>query len=153
MENEKLSIKDLQPIGSTFVLSCNKKTYSLKTVDLNSYYWITENFGKQLENLLDKDAEGKPEKINIANLARVAWKLLTIEDKSDFEARESIDYDENGIKLSSVLGGATLLSKSILTADDAQGIMKAIEQTIVASNPPKSDGIIDSKKKKQIGQK
>lgn len=133
-----MELSQLTPTASTVYLRLLGQEITLNPVTLSDEIWLEETFKDGIVEIF--------EKVNMVDICRIVFRLMCDEDKLLFKVVEKHSIDEEGLEITTKIGGAKLLNSYISGWDDKSNIIGALVDTIGASRPAPDD----SKKKEQI---
>lgn len=145
-----MDLKQVIPQNSSFTLQSTGKTYSLRKVTLEDEGWMQENFGDKTQEIF--------EKMDMQQLSRLVFRLLSDEDRTEFAKRKVKFIDEEGNYIEREVGGVALFKGVLSGMNDKIEVVRALLETIGISRPMQDklekgeikESDIDVKKKKKI---
>lgn len=132
---KKINLKDLCPEDA--VINLEGKEYTLRKINLEDEAWLLNEFGDRLESVLKE--------VNMLEISKIVFRQLR--NKSDFVAQSQTEIDQDGIEVTTTLGGYKLLLKKISGINEKLSIYKALLKTIGISRPILDQLDIDDQKK------
>lgn len=144
--SKELTLEDIVPEATEFVVS-NGKTFRLNKMNIVDSQWLNKTFGQEGMNRIFKQLE-------IDGIVRMAWRMLSSEDKQGFVAREFTEVQEDGTELKIKRGGVELFKAEFQGPMDLLALLKALLRTIGISQPildKLTDDNVKKKLLKQIG--
>lgn len=107
-------------------LECNGKCYTFRAMDLGDKVWLSQEYGA--ENVPKLLTNG-----DLAVISRIAYRLL--KDKSSYGPQTVSDYNEDGIKITSSIGGVKLFCAEFKGNSAIIKLAGALEKAMMAGEP------------------
>lgn len=120
-----MELEDFVPEKGTFKLSLFPDVeFELRPMSLDDEAWLQKTF---------PDAQAIFKEVRMAEIARIAYRLLSIEQQRMFKMQKVTFMDEEGNESETQMGGAKLFASSIRGVNEKIAVFKAILSTIGAS--------------------
>ncbi len=128
MSNRPIKLEELIPDSATFKLRASgDRVYTMRPFDLDDEKWLNSTFGDGLSNILHQR--------NWAEIARIVFHQLELEDQRFFKKQDVIVVAEDGSESTVTMGGTDLLCKMIRGIGEKQDLLRALLHTIGISQP------------------
>lgn len=124
-----MELEDLLPQKPEFTISSRGKTYALRPPNMADQVWFKERYGNS--DKFEKALETQ----DWAEIARVAYYLLSDEDKRDFLAGKVKVIDGEGVEREIHHSGPEKFLISLAGIKEMLAVMQALTRAIVISNP------------------
>jgi len=111
-----INLTDLKPNVGKFILE--GKEHAIRPLTLNDEIWLRKEFS---QDVFASFMEGNP---NFEVIARIVYHQL--DDKSDFVAQETVDYDDEGNEIKSKIGGWKLFASKMIGHEIKIDIVNAL---------------------------
>jgi hypothetical protein len=122
-----IKIEDIVPKGSSFFLRANQKTYRLNPFTLADEIWMSETFGKSIQEVFSE--------VKMKEICRIVFRLMNEEDKQEFAAQTVKIMNEEGESMEIRRGGAELLCLLVSGFNEKIAIFQALLDTLGVSRP------------------
>ena len=123
-----MELKDLVPKQSKLKLKAFKEPLTLKPITLRDEAWLSETYG-------DAGILKIFERVDLVEISRIVFRLLTNEDKLKFKNRDVTFILEDGTETTEHLGGINLLMQSISGHVEKTAVFTALLENIGFSRP------------------
>lgn len=123
-----MNLADLRPKPSSFKLENHKQVFNLNPLNLSDEVWLDETFGA--ERVAEIFAT-----LDIKEIVKIAYRVLTHESKSSLKAQEITIIDGEGNESTGELGGINLLMSMISGNKDKLAVINSLLEVIGASRP------------------
>jgi hypothetical protein len=121
-----------------------KEELSFRQINLTDEAWLAETYSAdEISNVFKS--------VNIKEISRIAFRLLSDNDRRLFKKQDVIVITEDGEETNETLGGLELFRKLIVGEDDKLAILIALTETINGSRPENKEPT--EKKKTTTGKK
>lgn len=136
-----MELIDLKPQESSFKLQKYDEIFKLNPITLADEAWLLETYGQEGVSAIFTE-------MNLPEICRVVFRLMSLDSKRAFKKKEVTLIDEEGNETTGELGGLDLFMAMMSGNDDKVAVINALIENIGASRPE----VKEDSKKKEMGQ-
>jgi hypothetical protein len=125
---KQITLADICPQPGKFSLKLTGKEYTLRPITIADQAWISERFGKQLQDIFRE--------VRSKEIAQLAYHQMDEQSKAEFEPKDVVIHNEDtGERTNSKIGGWRLFAAQVSGMVEMEGIFKALLHCIGISQP------------------